>query len=259
MSDIYSAPNAPLLPSDHGEYGSVEKALAGDYSLEIGAVLSEAWSRTNGYKWTFQVAFGIYFCILLAVIGAYAAIAFMGTLKDGEGSLLHTIAMELLGQMIYIVAATPAYTGLYLLALNRAIDAPVKVTELLGCYRHLVPLTATAILTGIFTILGYVALILPGIYLAVAYIFAPVLVVEKGMAVGDAIRTSRKAVSRKWLSMFLLLFILGIINVLGAIPLGIGLVWTAPMSMIALGIVYRDMFGVSNATRGTAQAAIVAL
>jgi len=60
--------------------------------------------------------------------------------------------------------------------------------------------------------------------------------------------TSRQAIGKKWFSMFGLMVALFVINMLALIPLTLGLIWTIPMSTIAMGIAYRNMFGCEKAT-----------
>jgi len=249
MSDIYSAPNAPLLqPGSAGNFGSIERALAGDYSLDISAVLGEAWSKTHGCKWTFQIALSIYLVIMLLALGVSALINTLIGFDESTASIVSVIGVQLISQLLRMALATPASTGLSLLGLRRAVEAPIRAGQMLNYYSKIVPLVVTAVITTLLMVLGYMALILPGIYLSVAFLFAQLLVAEKGMSPLEAINTSRKAVGKKWFAMFGLGVALTLINLLGAIPLGIGLIWTVPMSMIAMGIVYRDMFGCEAST-----------
>jgi hypothetical protein len=39
-----------------------------------------------------------------------------------------------------------------------------------------------------------------------------------------------------------------LVIILAAIPLGIGLIWGAPLVVLAYAILYRDMFGVEDST-----------
>lgn len=49
-------------------------------------------------------------------------------------------------------------------------------------------------------------------------------------------------------TILLAFVVLSLIMFVSMIPLGIGLIWTIPMSMIAYGIIYRNMFGIRNET-----------
>ena len=58
--------------------------------------------------------------------------------------------------------------------------------------------------------------------------------------------TSRRAVSKRWFKLFGLLIAMGLVIFASAIPLGIGLIWTAPWSVNVFGVTYRRMFGVAQ-------------
>jgi uncharacterized membrane protein len=94
--------------------------------------------------------------------------------------------------------------------------------------------------------LGFLLLIVPGLYLSVAYCLALPLVVDKKLSPWQALEASRKAVSRRWFSVLGLFLAIGFLCFLGAIPLFIGLIWIVPMSLIVMGILYRNIFGVSS-------------
>jgi uncharacterized membrane protein len=69
-------------------------------------------------------------------------------------------------------------------------------------------------------------------------------VVERGLSPWQALETSRKAISQHWFKVFGLFLLLGIIMGLSMIPVGIGLIWTIPLFIISMGVLYRTIFGV---------------
>ena len=61
MSDIYKAPQASLNePTETGQYGSLERGLAGQYELKPVEVIKEAWAMLPGMKSPFWIAAVIY-------------------------------------------------------------------------------------------------------------------------------------------------------------------------------------------------------
>ncbi|MEN8132906.1 MAG: hypothetical protein ABFS45_22555, partial [Pseudomonadota bacterium] len=106
------------------------------------------------------------------------------------------------------------------------------------------PLAILGVLTTLLTYIGFLLLILPGIYLAIAYLLATPLLVEKQLTPWQAMENSRKAITRHWFKVFLLLLATALIMFISAIPLGLGLIWTYPMAINILGILYREIFGV---------------
>jgi uncharacterized membrane protein len=108
-----------------------------------------------------------------------------------------------------------------------------KALKLLGTY----------ILIMVAVIIGLVLLVIPGIYLAFSYTFALVLVADKNLGMWEAMEVSRKAISKRWFSFAGLLLLLGVVNLIAFVPLGIGLIWSIPWTIITMGEVYRNMFG----------------
>jgi uncharacterized membrane protein len=95
----------------------------------------------------------------------------------------------------------------------------------------------------IMIMLGMFLLILPGIYLMIAYMFAMPLVVEKNMPAWRALEVSRKALTRKWFPMLGLFLLLTIINMLAMFTLFIAWIWTIPWSVLTMSMVYTKLFG----------------
>ena len=87
------------------------------------------------------------------------------------------------------------------------------------CFGQLV--LATLVCT-ILTCIGLVCLILPGIYLAVCWIFTYVLVRDKGLPFWDAMELGRKTITRQWFQVFGFLLLIGLMAcALLALPMGL--------------------------------------
>ncbi len=242
MSDVYQAPQSELTEAiGSSEYGSIEKGINGDYPFSIGDVLNEAWARTNGAKFKLNWACGLYFLVYLAV---YLVSTFIiGALALGGGDLASIAFGSLISGVLVAAVSTPPLVGVMVLGLNRSMDQPINPTAIFQHYQYIVPLLIAMVLMYIFLAIGFLLLIIPGIYLAVAYSFTLMLIVDKGLSPWQALETSRKAITKRWFTFFVYMLLIGLINLIASIPLLIGLIWTVPMSIIAFGIIYRNMFG----------------
>jgi hypothetical protein len=102
----------------------------------------------------------------------------------------------------------------------------------------LVSLLAVSIVTGILIFVGLIALIIPGIILAIMFsLVVPTIIIENTGAL-ESLSRSRKLVSGRWLKTFglllLLYVIVGIVTVLvGVISIPFGIAGTLVSSILA--------------------------
>ncbi len=227
-------------PQSSGSGGSVEGAVAGNYDFTIGAVIQEAWARTNGLKGPFWGGAILLFAGLVAV-SFVLGLVLGGDHMSAGGSML----VPMLSQLLVMIVLYPCMAGIFMMGVRRSVDQPISFQMLFGYFPYLVPLVIAGILMTILMMLGFVLLIIPGIYLAVAYGFTIPLIVEKNLGAWEAMETSRKAVTRHWFKIFFLYLVMTLIFAISIIPLGIGIIWTYPMFVAMIGVMYREMFGVT--------------
>jgi len=88
---------------------------------------------------------------------------------------------------------------------------------------------------------GLILLIIPGIIWSIKFQFWPYFLVDKNLGPIEAIKASGKLTQEvKW-NLFLLGWLLALINVLGILALVAGLVVTVPLTMLASAFVYRQL------------------
>ncbi len=104
-----------------------------------------------------------------------------------------------------------------------------------------------SILYGLAVLGGFILLIIPGIYVALRYCFAPILIIDKKMGVGEAFDKSKEMTDgKKW--QMIGFFVVSIIFVLaGLIALGVGIVVTFIMYELAFVHLYRGLLNESDA------------
>ncbi len=230
----------------YNDQGSIDKALDGEYEFTIGGILSEAWERVEGSKLHFIAAFFVY--VIIGVAVSWAVSLFFGPSQayyDQELFLkgfINDQAQNLLASPVLI----PLMVGMIFLGIRRAVNEEIEVKSIFDYYIHVWPLVFAALLMNVLTFIGFMLLLLPGIYLATAYMFTLPLMVDKQLGIWQAMELSRRAVTKKWFSFFFYNIAVGIIIFLSILPLGLGLIWTIPLAFIGYGILYRKVFGYSG-------------
>ena len=197
-----------------------------------GEVLKTASEKQVGFKFNYFIALIIYGAISIAITLVQEAT--IGTAGDVAASVV---------EILITLILFPLGTGLGLLGIRRAAGKETPVSTLWEPYSHALPLIVMFVLMAALIIAGFFLLVLPGIYLSVAYSFAPYLIVEKNMGVWEALETSRKAITAYWWRYFGLMIVALILIVIGSIPLLIGLFWVLPIVVIATGEVFAKTFG----------------
>ncbi|MFA0809767.1 hypothetical protein [Microbulbifer epialgicus] len=243
MSDIYKAPESELTNrEENSDFGSIEKGIAGDYSFSIGEAISEGWQLSKGKKRT------VWLGMLLYMIAA-TAISFIIALITGypvfdfEGTTEVSLATSTIYNVLVTFVEMPLAAGLMMIGIKIARGSETSGTEVFAHFDKIIPLIITNIIMGILILIGLFLLVIPGIYLMVAYMFAIPLIVDQNLGPWQALETSRKAITKNWFSFFGFTIATILILLAGFLALLIGAIWTLPLFFIAIGVAYRKVFG----------------
>jgi uncharacterized membrane protein len=160
---------------------------------------------------------------------------------------VHTLACftQMAAGLLYvqIVVGGPMLGGvdLYFLKRIRGEEATLS-TAFSGFNIAFVQLFVVVLVAGLLSMLGFLLLIIPGIYLSIAYGFARTLVIDKNLEFWDAMECSRKVISAHWFKFFGLMFVIGFCHLLGVLALILGIFIAMPICHAALMFAYEDIF-----------------
>lgn len=248
MGDIYATPEADLAQPQPGSRGggNIEDAIAGNIEVAMLDTLGEAWREMKGYKLKCHIATVLWFLVYLGAALISIPIL-LGLVAIGADEASASIISSLL-QIVAIAATMPMLVGITVMGIRHYQKKSVSPSTVFAYFHKIPGAILWYVLMSLMIMLGYLLLILPGIYLSFAYMFSLPLLVEKDMSAWRALETSRKAVTRFWFrgAGFLMLILLLII--LGSIPLGIPLIWIIPWTSLAFSILYFKLFGAEAQT-----------
>lgn len=222
------------------EQGSAEAASTADAAgqkvkFSIVESLKEAWRQTNGVKGQIWLAIFVNGLILAGINGLITGLS----LLIPEGSV--NIAITVIGQIAYGIGSTILTAGLLYMGVKRLKGDVIRWQHLFSGFEVSGKVIITWLMSLILIFIGYLLLILPGIYLTVGYGLALPLVVDKRLSPWQALETSRKAIHKVWWKFFALMLVMTLITFVAAIPLGIGLIWVAPMGVVLCGVLYKTI------------------
>lgn len=197
-----------------------EKLIHEGYQIDVQGSIRQGWEMFKQHIGEF-----VGFTLIIFVISALCS------------------KMGAFGSILFSAAAAPFYAGYGIVAFNLLTGKPLQFGDFFKGFNYFLPLFLAGLATGILVSLGFALLILPGIYLAVCYLFVTLLIIDHRMEFWDAMETSRKIVSKNWFAVFGFAFALFAVNLLGMLALVVGLLVTIPVTSCAAAIVYREIIG----------------
>lgn len=248
MVNPYHPPGAQLEQhslNTEGQ-GTLQGGIDGQYDFSITGIIAEGWGKISGAKGTLLLALLIYIVIAVVLKAILNLIFPNPAILIQQHQYSAGFTWVALTNLISIPLTYPLLAGITLLGIRRSVDAAIDAGSIFHAYRKTIPLTLLYIALMLLTMLGYVLLIIPGIYLSVAYLMSYSLMIDRDIGVWQALEASRKAITAHWFKVFFLYLLLAIMSVLACLPLLIGLVWMLPLFFIVHGILYKKMFGVAS-------------
>jgi serine/threonine protein kinase/capsular polysaccharide biosynthesis protein len=196
-----------------------QQVLARDYFLDIGSCLRRGWALVRRDFWPLV---GVTALVLVLLWAACASLktSVLGILLGGPlmGGLCFHFLKKIRGEHVRVETAFSGFSNSFL---------------------HLI---LAGFVTEVLTMLGILCLILPGIYLFVAWVFTLPLVIDKRLDCWPAMRLSRKTISKYWWKFLSFLIVLGLVNLAGLMAFCVGVFFTFPVSLAALMYAYEDIF-----------------
>jgi len=202
------------------------------YDFEVIPLLKEAFARTYGVKWNFMGAILIYVIIAL-IAGAILEVIFPADATEYNKQI---------SSFLTVPFTLPIMIGITMLGVKQAREESLDIPSVLNYFPYLFPILLSYVAMTIMLFIGFLLLILPGIYLAISYSFTYALIVDKGLGVWEAMELSRKTVTKQWLKFFGLALLAGLMIFVSALPLGVGLIWSIPTIYISYGLLYHHLF-----------------
>jgi len=161
--------------------------------------------------------------------------------------------------VITLVIAPPLVTGLIMMGVNHSIGLKSNTFQLFNYFNILLKLSLAAMMINLLTnamslvigqVFGQAGVVLSVIvllYLKMSFCLVYPLIAEKKVSPLVALKLSFKLVHKNIAQFTLLLFMFIGLLFLGVLTYGFGLLLVIPFSINALGIIYRQICGVSIA------------
>lgn len=216
-----------------------------DYDLDIGACIGRSWELLRKNFWP---VVGVSLLVLIVV----------GVMQQLLGLLTHSTWQEMIRDHHFSAG------GVAIILLTSLISTPLYAVLMAGLFKYylklvrgeaaglgdafsgfgvsFLQLSLLGLASGFLTLIGYGLCLLPGIYLAIAWVFAAPLVIDRQMNFWPAMELSRKLVSKHWFMVFALVIVTTLLIIVGVLACCVGILVTIPLGLIALAYAYEDIF-----------------
>ena len=148
----------------------------------------------------------------------------------------------------------PLQLGLYTVSIAAVRGQAVRFEDLFAGFQRFVPAFLAGLLIGIFTGLGAVLCIIPGLIVSVLYAPTYLYMIDEGLDFWPAMERSRIAVWDNFVPWCLLMLGLFGLNLLGMLACCVGTFVTWPMTIVVICLAYEQQRG--TAGKATASMAV---
>jgi len=243
-SNLYAAPDSNVTVESFSQSvvgGTLEQTLAGNTHWTVGEIFTDSWNLVRGFKGTCWLVLLAYLAAMI-VMGIVEAVIVAVTESAGVTKLVEFV--------LTIFVLWPLWTGIFMLGVRRAAGAETRAGMVGDYFPMAGRIAGLMILQTVLIVFGFLMLVLPGIYLAVSYMLALPLLVDRGLGVWESLETSRRVVGTCWFRVAGLVVCCGLISLLCAFTLGIGAIWLWPLTVITFGMLYHRLAGYAGGDAG---------
>ncbi len=212
--------------------------------LSVGEAISYGWQRvkSNAGTWIGVVVIAAIIQIVLSMLFGPDSVYRVDAARESEWSLnlfLGSIITTVVG---YLINAAMVRGALH------EVDGRRPSLGSFFQFTNVLNVIVVSVLVGLLSAIGLLLLVIPGLVVIFLSWWALQFVIDRNESAVTAIGSSFRAISSQPGPVFLLALALIGINILGAIPLGLGLLVTIPLTMIASTYAYRVISGGRVAT-----------
>lgn len=214
--------------------------------FNAGSAFQQGWSGFSknagtlvGFTFLAAIVWGIIQALQVALLRAS-----FNTPDASSGLAVLFVGLVLFQALLGLIISVALFDG----ALQAARGATVTIPELFKKLTQIPNFIGVQVFGGLAIMLGFLTFIVPGIYLAVAYVFSGMAMVDRPQSFVDALNHSRRLVTPHWFDVCLfLLAVVGIV-LLGYLACLDGAFVSVPVGFCIVGASYAHLLQLSMQT-----------
>lgn len=120
-------------------------------------------------------------------------------------------------------------------------DEFARVSDMFNNFKIFLSYFVASFLYGIGVTIGIFLLILPGIFVAIRFQFFPYFILEEEISSFSALKKSYYLTENLTFELFLFGLAVVILNIVGVLLFGVGIVFTYPLTTMATAVIYKSL------------------
>ncbi len=197
---------------------SLDRLIASGYDFDIVQAFQKGWELFVR-KPAFSIGFAGFFV---------------------SSQLLALIYLKDYATIYNFLLTGPLASGFYLVANKIRSDEEISYPDFFKGFQYYVPIILIWGVGQLLVFLGLMALVIPGIYLMVAYNFSVLVSIFTGFNFWDSLEYSRKIITVRWWKFFILSLLLIAMNIIGGLFI-VGLLVSFPLTFYITYCVFEEV------------------
>ncbi|RYX83222.1 hypothetical protein EON83_16070 [bacterium] len=231
----------PYNQPNYGQPGGGQPR--GTVSLDV---IGEAWNlvKPSLGQWVVAILIVGVIAFVCSLVLNLVMMPFAPRQGQQPGPAFFAVALLTRIPLFIIIIALSG--GLIKMGISQVKTGVASLSDLTSVTTVIGPLLVASILVGLITNIGMLLCIVPGVIAGLGLCMTQPLIIDQGMSAIDAMKRSWDTCKPHLGSIFVLFIVIWLVNLVGAIPCGLGLLITYPISIVAISLVYRDLFGIGG-------------
>ncbi len=156
---------------------------------------------------------------------------------------LVALLFGVLGSCVPVILHGPLMVGFHIAFIRKMVRGTVEVGDLFKGFNFFLPSLIASILISVFTTIGFILCIIPGIVVSAMFMFTYLFILDKRMDFWPAMEASHAIVKKDYLGFSLFVLAAMLLNFVGLLCLVVGLLVTIPITFAAVTVAYRELVG----------------
>jgi len=178
-----------------------------------------------------------------AEIGRWIGVGWEMVTSDFWLFVLMALVFLVINAVVPIILQGPLMVGFHFACMRKMVSGRLDVADLFKGFNFFVPALLALVVISVFTFLGSLLCIIPGLVIYAMYQFTYLFIFDKKMDFWPAMQASHDLVRKDYFGFTLFLIALGLLILAGALLCFVGILVAIPLCYAAVTAAYKDLVG----------------